>query len=83
MRWLVRLVTPPSGTVLDPFAGSGSTGCAATLEGFNFIGIEQDPEYAEIARRRIAYWSGNTPVATTEAIEAVDPADPTFTGRLF
>lgn len=57
MRYLVKMVTPPGGTVLDPFAGSGSTGCAAALEGFDFIGIEQDPEYAEIARRRIAHWS--------------------------
>lgn len=57
MRYLVRLITPPGGTVLDPFAGSGSTGCAAVLEGFGFIGIEREPEYAEIARRRIAHWS--------------------------
>jgi DNA modification methylase len=57
MRWLVRLVTPPGGTVLDPFMGSGSTGCAAVLEGFDFIGIEQSAEYAEIAERRIAHWA--------------------------
>jgi DNA modification methylase len=57
MRWLVRLVTPPGGTVLDPFAGSASTGCACLLEGFKFVGIEQDAEYAAIAERRIAYWS--------------------------
>jgi DNA modification methylase len=56
MRWLVRLVTPPGGLVLDPFAGSGSTGCAAVLEGVRFVGIEQDAEYAEIARRRITHW---------------------------
>ena len=56
MRWLVKLVCPPSGTVLDPFAGSGTTGCAARLEGFSFIGCEMDPEYAEIARERIAFW---------------------------
>jgi site-specific DNA-methyltransferase (adenine-specific) len=54
LRYLVRLVTPPGGLVLDPFAGSGSTGKAAAFEGFRFIGIELDPEYAEIARRRIA-----------------------------
>jgi site-specific DNA-methyltransferase (adenine-specific) len=54
MRYLCRLITPPSGTVLDPFAGSGSTGRGAVIEGFNFIGIELDPEYAEIARKRIA-----------------------------
>jgi len=55
MRYLCRLVTPPGGTVLDPFCGSGSTGKAAVLEGFNFIGIEQSAEYAEIARARIAF----------------------------
>lgn len=53
MRYLVRLVTPPGGTVLDPFTGSGSTGKAANLEQFSFIGIEIDPRYAEIARQRI------------------------------
>jgi len=56
LRWLTRLVTPPGGTVLDPFAGSGSEGCAAVIEGFNYIGIEKEPEYAEIARKRMAYW---------------------------
>jgi hypothetical protein len=59
MRWLVRLVTPPNGVVLDPFCGSGSTGCAAVLEGKRFVGIEREPEYAEIARRRIDYWAAN------------------------
>jgi site-specific DNA-methyltransferase (adenine-specific) len=53
MRYLCRLVTPPGGTVLDPFMGSGSTGKAAILEGFGFIGIDNVPEYVEIARRRI------------------------------
>jgi site-specific DNA-methyltransferase (adenine-specific) len=55
MRHLVRLVTPPGGTVLDPFTGSGSTGCAAVLEGKAFIGCEMQPEYVEIARARIAH----------------------------
>lgn len=55
MRWLVRLVTPPGGTVLDPFAGSGSTGCAAVLEGFGFIGIDLVEHHCEIARARIAH----------------------------
>ena len=53
MRYLCRLVTPPNGIVLDPFMGSGSTGKAAMLEGFRFIGIELNPEYAEIASKRI------------------------------
>jgi DNA modification methylase len=52
MQWLVRLVTPPGGTVLDCFCGSGTTLIAADREGFDAIGIEQDAEYAEIARRR-------------------------------
>jgi len=53
MRYLCRLVTPPGGVVLDPFMGSGSTGKGAMLEGFRFIGIERDPDYFEIACRRI------------------------------
>jgi site-specific DNA-methyltransferase (adenine-specific) len=53
MRYLCRLVTPPDGVVLDPFMGSGSTGKAALLENFRFIGIEREAEYLEIARARI------------------------------
>lgn len=53
MRWLVRLVTPPGGTVLDPFTGSGSTGKACAIEGFEFIGFEMDGHYCEIAEQRI------------------------------
>jgi site-specific DNA-methyltransferase (adenine-specific) len=53
MRYLCRLVTPPSGTVLDPFMGSGSTGKAAMLEGFAFVGIEREAEYIDIAKARI------------------------------
>jgi site-specific DNA-methyltransferase (adenine-specific) len=53
MRYLCRLVTPPSGIVLDPFMGSGSTGKAAMLEGFAFVGIEREAEYVEIAKARI------------------------------
>lgn len=56
MRWLCRLITPPGGTVLDPFCGSGSTGCAAVAEGFNFIGIEQQEEYVTIANARVNHW---------------------------
>ena len=53
MRYLCRLVTPPNGVVLDPFTGSGSTGKAAVLEGFSFIGVEQSEEYIKIAQARI------------------------------
>ncbi len=53
MRYLCRLVTPPNGVILDPFMGSGSTGKAAMLEGFRFIGCEMKEDYAEIARARI------------------------------
>jgi site-specific DNA-methyltransferase (adenine-specific) len=55
MRYLCRLVTPANGTVLDPFMGSGSTGKAAILEGFQFIGIDMTPEYVDIARARIEH----------------------------
>lgn len=53
MRYLCRLITPKSGTILDPFMGSGSTGKAALLEGFNFMGIETQEEYYKIAEKRI------------------------------
>jgi DNA modification methylase len=53
MRYLIRLVTPPNGVVLDPFMGSGSTGKAACLEGFAFVGVEMDEDYYKIAKRRI------------------------------
>lgn len=53
MEYLVTLVTPPNGTVLDPFMGSGTTGIAAKNKGFSFIGIEQDKHYCDIANRRI------------------------------
>jgi site-specific DNA-methyltransferase (adenine-specific) len=53
MSYLVRLVTPPNGIVLDPFMGSGSTGIAAQLEGFRFCGMEMDADYFKIAEARI------------------------------
>jgi site-specific DNA-methyltransferase (adenine-specific) len=55
MRWLVRLVTPPQGSVLDPFAGSGTTLLAAHLEGFDYLGIEREAEYVEIIRERLRH----------------------------
>ena len=54
MRYLVRLVTPHGGVVLDPFTGSGTTGMACAYEGLQFVGIEREAEYVEIAERRIA-----------------------------
>lgn len=57
MRYLCRLVTPPAGTVLDMFMGSGTTIIAANLEGFSAIGIEREKEYIEIAEKRIKHWT--------------------------
>jgi DNA modification methylase len=58
MEWLIKLVTPPGGTVLDPFCGSGTTGCAAVHlhPAFSFVGIERDEPYVQLARQRIAHW---------------------------
>ena len=63
MRWLVRLVTPPGGVVLDPFMGSGTTGMAATGQGYSFIGCELLPDHMQIARARIEY------AATGQAVD--------------
>ena len=60
MRWLVRLITPPDGLVLDPCVGSGSTGAAAMLEGARFHGIEREAEYVPIARARVKHWARQT-----------------------
>jgi DNA modification methylase len=59
MQYLVRLVTPPNGIVLDPFMGSGSTGKACAYEGFDFIGIDQSAEYVQIAQARIDFALAN------------------------
>ena len=56
MEYLVKLVTPPKGTCIDIFMGSGSTGIACSNLGFNFIGVEIEPQYFEIAKTRIKYW---------------------------
>lgn len=71
MRWLVRLVTPPGGGLLDPFTGSGSTGIAAVLEGFDFIGLEREADYIAIAQSRIAWWERHRGEGSTaEVLEA-------------
>ena len=57
MKYLIKLITPPGGTVLDPFNGSGSTGCAAVELGHEYIGCELDPVYVEISLKRIAAWN--------------------------
>jgi DNA modification methylase len=62
LRWLCRLVTPPGGTVLDPFLGSGTTAVACALEGFDLVGIEKDAGYVEIARRRVNAALAETPL---------------------
>lgn len=66
MRYLVRLVTPPGGVVLDPFAGSGSTGVAAMLEGFDSILIEREAEYVADIERKVAFYRGEGRLAAQE-----------------
>lgn len=65
MRYLIKLVTPPGSTVLDPFCGSGSTGMAAVELGHTFIGCEMNPLYVEIAETRIGAWNTPEPTGTT------------------
>lgn len=74
MQWLCRLITPPGGTVLDPFMGSGSTGKAAVWEGFKFVGCEREDEYIKIAEARIAY-AVNNPPQVAAAVAAQQPAN--------
>jgi DNA modification methylase len=62
MRWLVRLITPPNGTVLDMFAGTGTTGQAAMLEGFKSVLIEREVEYVEDIERRMKLVFEKTPL---------------------
>lgn len=57
LRWVIRLIAPPGGLILDPFTGSGSAGCAAVMEGRQFVGIEREAEYVPIARARLAHWA--------------------------
>ena len=83
MRWLVRLVTPPGGKVLDPFLGSGTTALACILEGVDWIGIEREAEYVEIAEARVAFMQehvhkhGRPPIdmGTAQAVKAAEDKD--------
>ncbi|MDG9927456.1 MULTISPECIES: site-specific DNA-methyltransferase [unclassified Pseudomonas] len=75
MAYLCRLVTPPGGVVLDPFMGSGSTGKAAVREGFEFVGIELEPEYLAIAEARIEFeWRRTLERARAEQQRGADAA---------
>ncbi len=69
MRYLVRLITPPGGMVLDPFAGSGSTLCAAVLEGVTSVGIELTPEYIPIIEGRVEHCKTVAAIAGADARE--------------
>ena len=71
MQYLARLITPPNGIVLDPFCGSGTTGIACKLEGFEFVGMEQDAEYCKIAEARINNYQ-EEPEEPLEFIEEED-----------
>ncbi|MGO8211859.1 site-specific DNA-methyltransferase [Rhizobium ruizarguesonis] len=75
MQWLCRLITPPGGIILDPFMGSGSTGKAAVLEGFQFVGCEREDEYMPIAVARIA-WAIGASSTTTPGSDPVAAPQP-------
>jgi len=68
MKYLITLVTVPGGRVLDPFMGSGSTGCAAKELGMEFTGIDLNPDYVEISRKRIAAWNLKAPKGKKETV---------------
>ena len=70
MKWLIKLVTPKNGTVLDPFTGSGSTGMACVELNYNFVGCEMDAKYVEIAKTRIQGWQ--TLIENKKPKETVD-----------
>lgn len=82
MRWLVRLVTPPGGLVLDPFLGSGTTGIAAALEGMRFVGIEREADYMRIAEARIAFWAEHGEYALTPVTGVRETVERVTLGQL-
>ena len=74
MEYLVRLVTPPGGTVMDPFSGSGTTGQAAVNLGFNAVCIERETEYARFIHKRLAAWITETNAPDFTEVEETNPA---------
>lgn len=80
MCYLVRLVTPKGAIVLDPFMGSGTTGCAAAIEGARFVGIEREGEYITIAQERVKHWTPQPSQPEQTAVKATkagsDDGDP-------
>lgn len=72
MRWLCRLVTPRGGALMDLFAGSGTTGIAAVLEGYDFVGLEREPEYVAVGEARIAFWAEHGEDAVDAAATRAD-----------
>ena len=83
MQWLCRLVTPKGGTILDPFAGTGTTGEAAFREGFNAVLIEKEPEYQTDIRRRMALCLSGRDERARESIKAKTKDQPVDHGPLF
>jgi site-specific DNA-methyltransferase (adenine-specific) len=77
MQWLIRLVTPPGGLVLDPFNGSGSTGVAAMKEGMRYVGIEREAEYVKIAEARISHAASETDAKPFPKLKTPEPPKPT------
>lgn len=83
MQWLCRLVTPPGGTILDPFSGTGTTGEAAYREGFNAVLIEREPEYQADIRRRMGLVLSGHDERSRESIKAKTAGQPIDAGPLF
>jgi len=75
MQWLCRLVTPPGGLILDPFAGSGSTGLAAMNEGFDCILIEREEKFVADINRRLAWARGEGRLTVQEMARDIEPAN--------
>jgi site-specific DNA-methyltransferase (adenine-specific) len=82
MRWLVRLLTPPGGLVVDLFAGSGTTGCACALEGMNFVGVEREDDYIRIAEARIRFWASKPAGIETKRVLRAEAEKPERSGQL-